>query len=137
MEKEELQIGNWFQVSKEGCGIDKFQVWGMDCEGLVIVNADEDWVLAKDITPIPITEEFLENNGFKKFFDDICEFDYYTKEIDGNYIDIKMDCSNTSEENVVCHVDNCDRCTIGSADIRYVHQLQNFLTVLNIKMEVK
>ena len=86
---------------------------------------------------MPLTEKWVVNNGFEKFYDEICEFSYYTKEVDGNYIDIKTDCSNTSEDHVVCQVDNSDRCSIGCADIQYIHQLQNFLSVLNIKMKVE
>lgn len=133
MKANELMIGNLFKIENK-----IYTVCGINHEGSVIIDTDEDW-LEKDvyIEPIHITEEWLANNGFEKFYDDICEFSYYTKEVDGNYIDIKTDCSNTSEDHVVCHVDNCDRCTIGSADIQYVHQLQNFLTILNIEMEVK
>ena len=126
-------IGNLFKFENK-----VYTVCGINHEGSVIIDTDEDW-LEKDvyIEPIQITEDWLIKNGFKKFYDEICEFSYYTKEVDGNYIDIKLDCSNIDENHVVCHVDNCDRESIGCADIQYVHQLQNLLNVLNIEMKVE
>lgn len=133
MEAKELMIGNLFKFENK-----VYTVCGINHEGSVIIDTDEDW-LEKDvyIEPIQITEDWLIKNGFKKFYDEICEFIYYTKEVDGNYIDIKLDCSNIDENHVVCHVDNCDRESIGCADIQYVHQLQNLLNVLNIEMKVE
>lgn len=133
MEAKELMIGNLFKFENK-----VYTVCGINHEGSVIIDTDEDW-LEKDvyIEPIQITEDWLIKNGFKKFYDEICEFSYYTKEVDGNYIDIKLDCSNIDENHVVCHVDNCDRESIGCADIQYVHQLQNLLNVLNIEMKVE
>lgn len=97
-----------------------------------VTNASIDFV-----SPIPITEEFLERNGFKCEYDCICEFNYYIREIDGYYIEIQLGCSNSGDEYVVCHIDNCDRNSVASADIRYVHQLQNLLNLLEIEWEVK
>lgn len=133
MKAKELMIENLFKIENK-----IYTVCGINHEGSVIIDTDEDW-LEKDvyIEPIQITEDWLIKNGFEKFYDEICEFSYYTKEVDGNYIDIKLDCSNIDENHVVCHVDNCDRCSIGCVDIQYVHQLQNLLNVLNIEMKVE
>lgn len=77
---------------------------------------------------IPITVEWLVKNGFTKEHEELC----YSKEIMGCYIDITFGLSNRGEGHVVCHVDNNDRQSIGCVDIRYVHQLQNLLNILNI-----
>lgn len=90
-----------------------------------------------EVEPIKITEKWLKNNGFEKFYDEICEISYYTKKVNGHFLEIRFGVSNTSEDHVVSYVDNGDGYSIGCADIQYVHQLQNFLTILNIEMEVK
>lgn len=137
MKANELQVGNWVRLN-DPLQSGYAQVIGY-FNGMVATKSEtiSAKVRIEDVKPIPITKEWLAKNGFKRFYDDICEFRYYTQEIDGHFVDVKFDCSNTSEDHVVCHVDNQDRCSIGSADIRYVHQLQNFLRVLKIEMEVK
>lgn len=132
MKKNELMIGN---LIYRPCCTD--EVVEIRNNGIIGCDKLRGLIPFSELEPIKITEEWLVKNGFEKFYDDICEFSYYTKEVDGNYIDIKTDCSNISEDHVVCHVDNSDRCSIGCADIQYVHQLQNFLSVLSIEMEVK
>ena len=132
MNKQHLQIGNLIYRT---CCTDK--VVEIRSNGIIGCDKLRGLIPFSEVEPIPITEEWLVNNGFEKFYDEICEFSYYTKEVYGNYIDIKTDCSNTSEDHVVCHVDNSDRCSIGCADILYIHQLQNLLNVLDIKMKVE
>lgn len=89
------------------------------------------------IAPIPITIEWLVKNGFEKRYEDICDYYYYSKEIgDCLYrIEIKFGLSNTSEDHVVCYIDNSDCQTFCNADIQYIHQLQNLLNILNVKEE--
>lgn len=89
------------------------------------------------IQPIPITEELLAKNGFKREYDCIFEFNYYIREIDGYYIEITFGCSNSGDENVICHIDNCDRNSVANADIRYLHQLQNLLNIMNIEFNIE
>lgn len=84
--------------------------------------------------PIPITEEWLTKQGFKREYDCICEFTYYIREIDGFFVEVKIGCSNMGDEYVNCHIDNCDRNSVASADIQYVHQLQNLLNIMDIKL---
>lgn len=132
MKANELMIGN---LIYRPCCTDK--VVEIRSNGIIGCDNLRGLIPFSEIEPIKITEEWLLNNGFEKSYEEIFKFNYYTKEVDGNYIEIKTDYSNIDENHVVCHVDNKDRCTIGLADIQYVHQLQNFLTVLNIEMEVK
>lgn len=51
-------------------------------------------------------------------------------------MEVKIDCSNMGDEYVNCHIDNCDRNSVASADIQYVHQLQNLLGIMNIKFDI-
>lgn len=90
----------------------------------------------EDLKPIPITKDLILKNGFIMGQDYVLGYIFYEKEIDGYYITIKTDCSNISEYNYVCHIDNADRCTIASADILYVHQLQNLLNLMDIKSDI-
>jgi hypothetical protein len=90
-----------------------------------------------EINPIPITEEWLTKQGFEREYDELCEYTYYIREIDGYFVEVKIGCSNMGDDYVNCHIDNCDRCTVASADIQYVHQLQNLLNIMNIKFDIK
>ena len=90
-----------------------------------------------EINPIPITEEWLTKNDFKKEYSPIVECYSYKRLIDGYYVDIQFGCSNMGDDYVNCHIDNCYRCTVASADIQYVHQLQNLLNIMNIKFDMK
>ena len=85
--------------------------------------------------PIPITEEFLVKNGFKHLYDELCEYNFYIRRIGECQVDIQLENSNRGGDYVVCHIDNSDMCTIASADIKYVHQLQNLLNLVNISGE--
>ena len=94
-------------------------------------------VCIEHLNPIPITEELLAKNGFKREYDCICEYTYYIREIDGYFVEVKIGCSNMGDEYVNCHIDNCDRNSVASADIQYVHQIQNLLSIMNIKFDIK
>lgn len=94
-------------------------------------------VCIEHLNPIPISEELLAKNGFKHEYDCICEYTYYIREIDGYFVEIKIGCSNMGDEYVNCHIDNCDRNSVANADIRYLHQLQNLLNIMNIKFDIK
>ena len=90
-----------------------------------------------EINPIPISEEWLTKNDFKREYDCICEYTYYIREIDGYFVDIQLECANMGEGYVICHIDNCDRNSVANADIQYVHQLQNLLNIMNIKFDIE
>jgi hypothetical protein len=90
-----------------------------------------------ELNPIPITEEWLTKQGFKREYDCICEYTYYIREIDGYFVEVKIGCSNMGDDCVNCHIDNCDRNSVASADIQYVHQLQNLTNIMNIKFDIK
>ena len=99
--------------------------------GILTVGLDE-------ITPLEITEEFLGWNGF--------EFDYELHGVDDSlkFYELKLDMftisihegSNTLGRNWWIHIDNKDCCTMASADIQYVHQLQNILNICDIELQL-
>lgn len=130
MKVNELMVGNLI-LSPSG-KITK--VFGVS-EELFMVNHISDSCQGKtleDWNPIPITEEFLDRNGFKNRYNIA-----YEREIDGYYIEIQLEYANMGDEYVNCHIDNCSRCTVASADIQYVHQLQNLLSIMDIKFDIK
>lgn len=135
MKANELQVGNWVRLN-DPLQSGYAQVIGY-FNGMVATKSEtiSAKVRIEDVKPIPITKEWTAKNGFKRFYDDICEFTYYTKEIDGHFVDVNFDCSNTSEDNVICHIDNCDRMSVANADMQYVHQLQNLLNLVGINSE--
>lgn len=100
-------------------------------------NPNRKYTHISEVRPIPITEELLAKNGFEREYDCICEYTYYIREIDGYFVEIKIGCSNMGDEYVNCHIDNCDRNSVASADIQYVHQLQNLTNIMNIKFDIK
>ena len=135
MNKQHLQIGNL--VSLNGQPV---QVRTVTRHKVGVLTSNEhtqlSYVHLREIEPIPITKDLILKNGFIMGQDDVLGDIFYEKEIDGCYITIKTDCSNISEYNYVCHIDNADRCTIANADILYVHQLQNLLNLMNIKSDI-
>lgn len=84
------------------------------------------------LKPIDITEEFLLKNGFvKEPFVDRC---IYASE--DNRITLDAYRPNYPRKWYV-HVDNEDFASIGSCDLDYVHQLQQFLNICGIEKEFK
>ena len=98
--------------------------------GLITVGIDE-------ISPIPISEEFLEKNGFilDNDIEVITEEKFYLLKLDKFTITIHEG-SNTIGRDWWIHIDNKDCCTIASADVQYVHQLQNLLNIANVEIDI-
>lgn len=137
MNANELTIHNW--VSFEGCPVRITNVGLTRIEGMLLKN---DMLIDvgfkyEHIEPIPITEELLAKNGFKREYECICEYHYYIREISGFFVEVKIGCSNMGDEYVNCHIDNCDRNSVANADIRYLHQLQNLCNIASAEMEWK
>jgi hypothetical protein len=139
MRANELMIGNFIYIKNrrvpEFVRVDRIDGCRLLCRRYDKAEAID--VSSKFCYPIPITEEWLTKQGFKREYDCICEYTYYIREIDGCFVEVKIGCSNMGDEYVNCHIDNCDRCTVASADIQYVHQLQNLLSIMNIKFDIK
>ena len=122
MKVEELMIGDWvnaFDVPKQIEGIRTFK------------NGDEivyyDWDngnFITSVTPIPLTKEILEKNGFKKhryygYFIEQSNSGYYIY-FDNNYLSI--------------HQSGYD--IIEFAWCEYVHELQHALKLCGIEKEI-
>ena len=90
------------------------------------------------IEPICITEELLKNNGFILDDDikDIVEDEYYLLKLDKFTITIHKG-SNAIGRDWWAHIDNEDCCTIASADVQYVHQLQNLFNIANVEIDIR
>lgn len=139
MKANELMIGNFIYIKNrkvpEIVRVNRVDGRRLLCRRYDKAEAIE--VTPKLCKPIPITEEWLTKNDFKREYDCICEYTYYIREIDGYFVEVKIGCSNMGDDYVNCHIDNCDRCTVASADIQYVHQLQNLLHIMNIKFDIR
>lgn len=87
-----------------------------------------------DIRPIPLTEEFFEKNGFKKV-----DCDYLKPNVmfESNDKRIQIiDLTNSGDGYWNVHIDNEDYATIGSCDVKYVHQFQQLLQLCEYEMDV-
>lgn len=89
---------------------------------------------AEDIRPIPLIEEFFEKNGIKRvhynYFGDHMLFESEDKRIQIN------DLTNSGEGFWNVHVDNKDYQSVGSCDVKYVHQFQQLLRLCGYEMDV-
>jgi hypothetical protein len=137
MRANELMIGNFIYIKNREVPeivrvdrIDGCRLLCRHCDKAIDASS-------KFCNPIPITEEWLTKQGFEREYDELCEFTYYIREIDGYFVDIQLECANMGEGYVICHIDNCDRNSVASADIQYIHQLQNLLNIMNIKFDIK
>ena len=92
-----------------------------------------------DMKPTTITEKILLNNGFKldeRLKELGLEEKYYNRRVDEHMFTIREG-SNTIGRDWSLQIDDRDGCSIASADIQYVHQMQSLLNVMDIKWEVK
>ena len=122
--RNELAYGNWVRVMGIYVHITDIGTWGVyfDYDGSYNEELNESF---ENIQPIPITEELLLEIGFKKEQDETFSGDYdYTMCIGECFIRINI-YSNTINRDWNIHIDNNVHDTILSADIQYVHQLQN------------
>lgn len=133
-------IGNQLIIGK-GTDFQEYVVIDEILNGSVSLQGREFTTFIGSLDPIPITEELLLKNGFTKRlliegnekYDDWVGFE---KEVDGYHLSIRH-CSNTIERDWLVHIDNEYRCTVGSMDVEYVHQLQNALNILDVKLQFK
>ena len=86
-----------------------------------------------NIRPIPLTEEFFEKNGFKKV--NYAPLNIVMFESKDKRIQI-IDLTNSGKGYWNVHIDNEDYATIGSCDVKYVHQFQQLLQLCEYEMDV-
>ena len=136
----ELMRGNKVIIGK-GSDWEEIVVVDEIFNGIVGLQGREFTTYAISLDPITITEELLLKNGFVKElliggnerYDDWVIFE---KEVNGYFLEIRH-CSNSIERDWSIHVDNDHHCSVGGIDIEYVHQLQNFLTLLGINIDIE
>ena len=133
IKRENLMIGNL--VYRPDC-FDK--VTRLLDTGIIGLDVNRGAVSFVDIEPIYITSEMVIKNGFK--LDDelfkICRQCYYVLKLEGFTL-ILSNQSNTINRDWHIHIDNADCCTIASADIQYVHQMQNIFNLCDVKFDIK
>lgn len=141
MKINELMIGNWVIAPDEDTRELREVKVARIKEKDIVMDKYFNTIFLETIAPIPITEEFLKANGFNlncvfnpyvSFHEGISEWE---KEVQGNWVTLQVG-SNKIGCDWRLHVDNCDRDSICNIDIQYVHQLQNFMNILGIEMEV-
>lgn len=124
---KELMLGNWVYESEKSkfpmrvVNIDKDMVY-LDFEG-----NEGDWFDGRmeDICPIPLTEEIIdETNAFVFKESGISGKTYMLKGM--RYF-------------VLSFIDDCFECELAGSTciVKYVHQLQNILTIAGIEIEFK
>lgn len=140
MKINELMIGNWVIAPDEDYRLSIFKI--DQIKDFVVMYKYYNTAFVEELSPIPITEDFLQANGF--IHKCIIEPDEYypeglfewEKEVQGNWLTLSVG-SNKIGCDWRLHIDNCDRDSIGHVAVQYVHQLQNFMNLLNIEMEVE
>lgn len=108
------------------------QVTGITCDGIVETTRNSQSNIEL-IEPIPLTEEFFEKNGFvldNKFLQLYKIYDSEDKRI------IITDITNSGDGYWNVHIDNENYDTIGSCDVKYVHQFQQLLRLCGYEMDV-
>jgi len=131
-----FMVGDWLYNKHHKKNIQltayDFFTHGHDAYGFQYLLYNSKPTVGRDLEPIPLTEEFFEKNGFKKaaVFDIFKMFESADKRIQ------ITDCTNSGDGYWYVHVDNEDYDTIGSCDVKYVHQFQQLLRLCGYEMEV-
>ena len=119
MKANEVMLGDWVSYKgKMPCKITAI------CKDMAVVDNDttQDWGIDYDkLTPIPLTEEILEKNGFK------CEEIIHPHWIseDGRILFRNDESLIDSNNKWSVHIGTEDGSTIGYFEITHVHELQH------------
>ena len=139
MKYEELMIGNY--VFSTGVDSEQRIAKIAELRGNCVFDSCYNVYYAESIDPIQITDDFLIKNGFEKqcIFENIIEcyegVYEWEKEVDGYFVSFRH-CANHKDCDWCVHIDNADRDSVALVDIQYVHQLQNVMNVLGIKLNL-
>lgn len=142
MNAEELMIGDW--VCYRGTNIQVTSLYDRNKSNEIGWGENEStWVRGWCIEPIPITQQILENNGFKLV-------DGHTShwKIDGNgYDDIQISGVPDPKHHAVLTLNAHKTSHTGyghgfyrficDMDIQYVHELQHIMRICNIGKEIR
>lgn len=145
MDIKELMIGDWVWCGSDYGQVAEFFTLTLDDELLILVNnmrnryfeeinPHEVTTGAEDIRPIPLTEEFFSKNGFS-LVEPAKNFPYNIYDSEDKRIQVS-DITNSGNGYWSVHVDNEDFETIGSCDVKYVHQFQQLLRLCEYEMDV-
>ncbi len=129
----DLRVGNWVRITEPdnlaGATVRIYSLSSQEGAYFTVTVDDSEFgyyireVFCEDIEPIPITEEILEKNGFVRFGTS------YMLEKEGFLL------SNPSSPSQY-HDNYFIKIGIKSVNIKYIHQLQNILRVLDIDKEI-
>ena len=129
MKKSELKLGDWVLVGGSPIKIDEL-VEGIDA--LTIYDDETNEIenySYDDLSPIPLTEEILEKNGWKED-DEIWGIDYTF-----GHLHIEFFSNGKEIEAMVSVTDDRDVCCL--RQIKYIHQLQHILWALGMDDNLK
>lgn len=143
MNIREIQIGDWVYFGEKAkYPMQIVSIFGdmNSIEGTVYLDfegneGDVFEVEVKNIAPIPITKELLEQNGFRKVEQGIWDYPVETtwqKDID-SYKSVALE-KYLDEDGMVFGYDSC---LWDGVKIKYVHELQNAMRLCRIEWEVK
>ena len=129
MKKSELKLGDWVLVGGSPIKIDELveridELTVYDDETNEIENYSYD-----DLSPIPLTEEILEKNGWKED-DEIWGIDYTF-----GHLHIEFFSNGKEIEAMVSVTDDRDVCCL--RQIKYIHELQHLLWALEMDDNLK
>ena len=131
MKATELMIGNIVEVN--GVPQRIRQVSRRKIGYCPLGSPTRSYARVNEVNPIPITEELLVRNGLKRE-NVICSEKYFFKNIP-NYTIVVKSHSNTIGRDWSVHIDNDDADSVADVDIQYLHQLQNLLNIMDIKLD--
>jgi len=105
---------------------------------VLVEDTNKEWedeeIDIANIKPIPLTEEFFENNGIKKVNDLLVKPNVMFESEDKRII--VTDITNSGDGYWDVHIDNEDYETIGGCDVKYVHQFLQLLRLCGYEMDV-
>ena len=138
MDINKLMVGDWVYNEHHEKNIRltayDFFTHGHDAYGFQYLLYNSKPTLGRDLEPIPLTEEFFEKNGIEKVDYDLLKPNLVFESKDQR---IRItDITNSGDGYWCVHVHNEDYETIGSCDVKYVHQFQQLLRLCGYEMDV-
>lgn len=125
-------IGNQFVVGK-GTDYEEYVVVDEIMSGSVGLKGREFTTPIATLEPILITKKLLLENGFR--FEKRGEYEDYYKEFGDFLLAFKYNISNTPKRDWYLHVDGSVRSSVGGCDVQYIHEAQNLMNILGMKIE--
>lgn len=132
MDINELMVGDWVMYNPNVFIEDEYEPAKSWYATTIANGADIDLAEEGCYEPIPLTEEFFEKNFIPN---NKILSTYKIYESEDMRIRI-MDLTNSGDGYWNVHIDNEYYETIGSCDVKYVHQLQNQLRICGYEMDV-